>query len=152
MCIRDRAARLAAARSHAGRGEGRRPIGISGDAELLLGAQHLADGVAHQAVAGVREAFQVLRIGVVAVSYTHLDVYKRQASESQRLDRLVRALKWALVGAAVMVLVFGLFIWLPNQQFSYTCLLYTSDVYKRQLQKLVGHIKNQLVVEKEIFE
>lgn len=45
---------------------------------------------------------------------------KRIASESQRLDRLVRALKWALVGAAVMVLVFGLFIWLPNQQFSYT--------------------------------
>lgn len=45
---------------------------------------------------------------------------ERIASESQRLDRLVRALKWALVGAAVMVLVFGLFIWLPNQQFSYT--------------------------------
>lgn len=47
-------------------------------------------------------------------------LYERIASESQRLDRLVRALKWALVGAAVMVLVFGLFIWLPNQQFSYT--------------------------------
>ncbi len=45
---------------------------------------------------------------------------ERITSESQRLDRLVRALKWALVGAAVMVLVFGLFIWLPNQQFSYT--------------------------------
>ena len=45
---------------------------------------------------------------------------ERIASESQRLVRLVRALKWALVGAAVMVLVFGLFIWLPNQQFSYT--------------------------------
>lgn len=45
---------------------------------------------------------------------------ERVTSESQRLDRLVRALKWALVGAAVMVLVFGLFIWLPNQQFSYT--------------------------------
>ena len=45
---------------------------------------------------------------------------ERIASESQRLDRLMRALKWALVGAAVMVLVFGLFIWLPNQQFSYT--------------------------------
>lgn len=45
---------------------------------------------------------------------------ERIASESQRLDRLVRALKWALVGVAVMVLVFGLFIWLPNQQFSYT--------------------------------
>lgn len=45
---------------------------------------------------------------------------ERIASESQRLDRLVRALKWTLVGAAVMVLVFGLFIWLPNQQFSYT--------------------------------
>ena len=45
---------------------------------------------------------------------------ERIASESQRLDRLVRALKWALVGAAVMVLVFGLFIWLPNPQFSYT--------------------------------
>lgn len=45
---------------------------------------------------------------------------ERIASESQRLDRLVRALKWALVGAAVVVLVFGLFIWLPNQQFSYT--------------------------------
>ena len=45
---------------------------------------------------------------------------ERIASESQRLDRLVRALKWALVGAAVMVLVFGLFIWLPNQQFAYT--------------------------------
>lgn len=45
---------------------------------------------------------------------------ERIASESQRHDRLVRALKWALVGAAVMVLVFGLFIWLPNQQFSYT--------------------------------
>lgn len=45
---------------------------------------------------------------------------ERIASESQRLDRLVRALKWALVGAAVMVLVLGLFIWLPNQQFSYT--------------------------------
>ncbi|WP_418970865.1 helix-turn-helix domain-containing protein [Adlercreutzia sp.] len=45
---------------------------------------------------------------------------ERITSESQRLDRLVRALKWALVGAAVMVLVSGLFIWLPNQQFSYT--------------------------------
>lgn len=45
---------------------------------------------------------------------------ERIASESQRLDRLVRALKWAPVGAAVTVLVFGLFIWLPNQQFSYT--------------------------------
>lgn len=45
---------------------------------------------------------------------------ERITSESQRLDRLVRALKWPLVGAAVMVLVFGLFIWLPNQQFSYT--------------------------------
>lgn len=45
---------------------------------------------------------------------------ERVTSESQRLDRLVRSLKWALVGAAVMVLVFGLFIWLPNQQFSYT--------------------------------
>lgn len=45
---------------------------------------------------------------------------ERVTSESQRLDRLVRSLKWALIGAAVMVLVFGLFIWLPNQQFSYT--------------------------------
>lgn len=45
---------------------------------------------------------------------------ERITSESQRLDRLVRALKWALVGAAVMVLVSGLFIWLPNQQFPYT--------------------------------
>lgn len=45
---------------------------------------------------------------------------ERITSESQRLDRLVRALKWALVGAAVMALVLGLFICLPNQQFSYT--------------------------------
>lgn len=44
---------------------------------------------------------------------------ERITSESQRLDRLVRALKWALVGAAVMALVLGLFVWLPNQQFSY---------------------------------
>ena len=44
---------------------------------------------------------------------------ERVTSESQRLDRLVRSLKWTLVGAAVMALVLGLFIWLPNQQFSY---------------------------------
>ena len=44
---------------------------------------------------------------------------ERVTSESQRLDRLVRSLKWMLVGAAVMALVLGLFIWLPNQQFSY---------------------------------
>lgn len=40
-------------------------------------------------------------------------------SESQRLDRLVRSLKWALIGTAAMALAFGLFVWLPNQQFSY---------------------------------
>ena len=45
---------------------------------------------------------------------------ERIASESQRLDRLVRALKWALVGAAGMGGVFGLFFWVPNPQFSYT--------------------------------
>lgn len=44
---------------------------------------------------------------------------ERVTSESQRLDRLVRSLKWALVGAAAMALVLGLFVWLPNQQFSY---------------------------------
>lgn len=44
---------------------------------------------------------------------------ERITSESQRLDRLVRSLKWALVGAAAMALAFGLFVWLPNQQFSY---------------------------------
>lgn len=45
---------------------------------------------------------------------------ERVTSESQRLDRLVRSLKWALIGAAAMALAFGLFVWLPNQQFSYT--------------------------------
>ena len=44
---------------------------------------------------------------------------ERIISESQRLDRLVRSLKWAFVGAAAMALAFGLFVWLPNQQFSY---------------------------------
>ena len=44
---------------------------------------------------------------------------ERVTSESQRLDRLVRSLKWALIGAAAMALAFGLFVWLPNQQFSY---------------------------------
>lgn len=44
---------------------------------------------------------------------------ERVTSESQRLDRLVRSLKWALVGAAAMALILGLFFWLPNQQFSY---------------------------------
>ncbi len=44
---------------------------------------------------------------------------ERVTSESQRLDRLVRSLKWALVGAAAMALVLGLFVWLLNQQFSY---------------------------------
>ena len=44
---------------------------------------------------------------------------ERVTSESQRLDRLVRSLKWALVGAAAMALILGLFCWLPNQQFSY---------------------------------
>ena len=44
---------------------------------------------------------------------------ERITSESQRLDRLVRSLKWAFVGAAAMALAFGLFVWLPNQQFSY---------------------------------
>lgn len=44
---------------------------------------------------------------------------ERITSESQRLDRLVRSLKWVFVGAAAMALAFGLFVWLPNQQFSY---------------------------------
>lgn len=44
---------------------------------------------------------------------------ERVTSESQRLDRLVRSLKWALVGAAAMALVLGPFVWLLNQQFSY---------------------------------
>ena len=44
---------------------------------------------------------------------------ERVTSESQRFDRLVRSLKWALIGAAAMALAFGLFVWLPNQQFSY---------------------------------
>ena len=44
---------------------------------------------------------------------------ERVTSESQRLDRLVRSLKGALIGAAAMALAFGLFVWLPNQQFSY---------------------------------
>lgn len=32
---------------------------------------------------------------------------ERVTSESQRLDRLVRSLKWALIGAATMVLILG---------------------------------------------
>lgn len=70
---------------------------------------------------------------------------ERIASESQRLDRLVRALKWALVGAAVMVLVFGLFIWLPNQQFSYTiwCDSVTDDPdYNKIIYRLDGEGKS----------
>ena len=63
------------------------------------------------------------------VSYTHLDVYKRQECEAARKAKKERT-RWGIVGA--IIVVFAVVVILLNTNLFYSGTTALTDVYKRQ--------------------
>ena len=95
---------------------------VTGGSNLYLGTAALSEGDY------VHEAIAAADLIIAAVSYTHLDVYKRQGDPSHSRSR--REAPWT--GYVRPVRVYAQFMrWIGIGAVSYTHL----DVYKRQTQR-----------------